>query len=231
MPNIAVGKCSRIYTSVVETLPLRCLSLSREFIVPIFPSTLPSNPSFQAWPGPHVIIVAQLQQSAPATATALLLGALLCEPQPVAFYTAVARCRSQAAIKLQLCQLVVPIVFSAPRLPHLSTFNPRAPCKLPRPTPTSRACHCALGRSFHIVIVPPLSSRACAHSTPVHSSSPARPHKAMEHFDTSTMSYMPMPIPLQTVTGPDQQMAMPMVPMDQYEQRSHTAFDAETFIG
>jgi hypothetical protein len=53
----------------------------------------------------------------------------------------------------------------------------------------------------------------------------------MEHFDTSTMSYMPMPMPHQTVTGPDQQMAMPMVPMDQYDQRSHTAFDAETFIG
>jgi hypothetical protein len=55
----------------------------------------------------------------------------------------------------------------------------------------------------------------------------------MEHFDTSTMSYMPMPMPIphQTVTGPDQQMAMPMVPMDQYDQRSHTAFDAETFIG
>jgi len=51
----------------------------------------------------------------------------------------------------------------------------------------------------------------------------------MEHFDTSTMSYMPIPLPLQTVTGPDQQIAMPMVPMDQYDQRS--TFDAETFIG
>ena len=51
----------------------------------------------------------------------------------------------------------------------------------------------------------------------------------MEHFDTTTMSYMPMPIPLQTVTGPDQQMAMPLVPVDQYDQRS--TFDAETFIG
>ncbi|EFQ89236.1 hypothetical protein CFE70_009681 [Pyrenophora teres f. teres 0-1] len=43
------------------------------------------------------------------------------------------------------------------------------------------------------------------------------------------MSYMPMPLPLQTVTGPDQQIAMPMVPMDQYDQPS--TFDAETFIG
>ncbi|KAF1947919.1 acid phosphatase [Clathrospora elynae] len=51
----------------------------------------------------------------------------------------------------------------------------------------------------------------------------------MEHFDTSTMSYMPLPLPLQTVTGPDQQMAMPMVPMDPYDQRS--AYDAETFVG
>lgn len=51
----------------------------------------------------------------------------------------------------------------------------------------------------------------------------------MEHFDTTTMSYMPMAIPMQTVTGPDQQLAMPMVPVDQYDQRS--AFDAETFIG
>lgn len=45
----------------------------------------------------------------------------------------------------------------------------------------------------------------------------------MEHFNTNTMSY----IPLQTVTGPDQQMAMP-IPL-QYDQRSN--FDAETFIG
>ncbi|USP73710.1 hypothetical protein yc1106_00984 [Curvularia clavata] len=51
----------------------------------------------------------------------------------------------------------------------------------------------------------------------------------MEHFDTTTMSYMPMAIPMQTVTGPDQQLAMPLVPVDQYDQRS--AFDAETFIG
>jgi hypothetical protein len=45
----------------------------------------------------------------------------------------------------------------------------------------------------------------------------------MEHFNTNTMSY----IPLQTVTGPDQHMAMPIPP--QYDQRSN--FDAETFIG
>jgi hypothetical protein len=45
----------------------------------------------------------------------------------------------------------------------------------------------------------------------------------MEHFNTNTMSY----IPLQTVTGPDQHMSMP-VPL-QYDQRSN--FDAETFIG
>lgn len=51
----------------------------------------------------------------------------------------------------------------------------------------------------------------------------------MEHFNTLTMSYMPTPMPLQTVTGPDQQMAMPLVPMDHYDQRS--TFDAETFVG
>lgn len=51
----------------------------------------------------------------------------------------------------------------------------------------------------------------------------------MEHFDTLTMSYMSTPMPLQTVTGPDQQLAMPMVPMEHYDQRS--AFDAETFVG
>jgi hypothetical protein len=40
---------------------------------------------------------------------------------------------------------------------------------------------------------------------------------------------MPMPMPHQTVTGPDQQMQMPMVPVNHYDQRS--TYDAETFIG
>lgn len=51
----------------------------------------------------------------------------------------------------------------------------------------------------------------------------------MEGFDTITMSYLPTPIPLQTVPGPDQQLAMSMVPMDHYDQRS--VYDAETFAG
>ena len=46
----------------------------------------------------------------------------------------------------------------------------------------------------------------------------------MEHFNTNTMSY----IPLQAVTGPDQHLSMPVPPL-QYDQRSN--FDAETFIG
>ncbi|KAH7077979.1 hypothetical protein BKA63DRAFT_410586 [Paraphoma chrysanthemicola] len=54
----------------------------------------------------------------------------------------------------------------------------------------------------------------------------------MEGFDTITMSWatpMPMQTPMQTVTGPEGHMQMPMVSIDQYDQRS--AFDAETFAG
>ncbi|CAO2647747.1 Nn.00g086690.m01.CDS01 [Neocucurbitaria sp. VM-36] len=43
------------------------------------------------------------------------------------------------------------------------------------------------------------------------------------------MSYLATPMPLQTVTGPDQQLALPIVPMDQYDQRS--TYDADTFAG
>ncbi|KAJ4377659.1 hypothetical protein N0V83_000487 [Neocucurbitaria cava] len=43
------------------------------------------------------------------------------------------------------------------------------------------------------------------------------------------MSYLATPMPLQTVTGPDQQLALPMVPMDQYDQRS--TYEADTFAG
>ena len=50
----------------------------------------------------------------------------------------------------------------------------------------------------------------------------------MDGFDTITMSWA-TPMPMQTVTGPEGQMQMPMVPMDQYDQRS--TFDAETFVG
>lgn len=56
---------------------------------------------------------------------------------------------------------------------------------------------------------------------PIHTS-------AMEGFDTTTMSYLAAPMMMQNVPGPDQQhMAMPMAPMDQYDQRS--VFDNETF--
>ena len=47
----------------------------------------------------------------------------------------------------------------------------------------------------------------------------------MEGFDTISMSWAN---PIQTVTGPEGQLQMPMVPME-YDQRS--AFDAETFAG
>jgi hypothetical protein len=47
----------------------------------------------------------------------------------------------------------------------------------------------------------------------------------MEGFDTITMSWA-TPMPMQTVTGPEGHMSMPM---DPYDQRS--AFDAETFAG
>jgi hypothetical protein len=53
----------------------------------------------------------------------------------------------------------------------------------------------------------------------------------MEGFDTTTMSYLATPMLMQNVHGPEQQqqqhMAMPMNPMDQYDQRS--VFDNETF--
>jgi hypothetical protein len=50
----------------------------------------------------------------------------------------------------------------------------------------------------------------------------------MEGFDTITMSYLAAPMSLQNVTGPDQ-MAGPIMPMDQFDQRSN--YDAETFAG
>ena len=51
----------------------------------------------------------------------------------------------------------------------------------------------------------------------------------MDGFDTITMSWANPAMPMQTVTGPEGQMGMPMVQMDQYDQRS--TFDAETFAG
>jgi len=52
----------------------------------------------------------------------------------------------------------------------------------------------------------------------------------MEHFDTLTMSYMSTPMPLQSGTGPDQQLALPMVPLEHYNDQRST-YDAETFAG
>ncbi|KAH9872028.1 hypothetical protein J1614_006288, partial [Plenodomus biglobosus] len=75
----------------------------------------------------------------------------------------------------------------------------------------------------------PTTARTCANSTATLPPAVC-PSPAMEHFDTLTMSYMSTPMPLQSVPGPDQQIAMPMVPMDHYDQRS--AYDAaETFAG
>lgn len=52
----------------------------------------------------------------------------------------------------------------------------------------------------------------------------------MEGFDTTTMSYLATPMLMQNVPGhTDQHMAMPMAPLDQYDQRS--VFDNETFAG
>lgn len=51
----------------------------------------------------------------------------------------------------------------------------------------------------------------------------------MEGFDTTTMSYLATPMLMQNVAGPDHHMAMPMAPLDQYDQRS--VFDNETFAG
>jgi hypothetical protein len=51
----------------------------------------------------------------------------------------------------------------------------------------------------------------------------------MEGFDTTTMSYLATPMLMQNVAGPDQHMAMPMAPLDQYDERS--VFGAETFAG
>ncbi|KAJ4305215.1 hypothetical protein N0V90_000746 [Kalmusia sp. IMI 367209] len=51
---------------------------------------------------------------------------------------------------------------------------------------------------------------------------------AMDNFDTITMNYLAAPMSLQNVTGPDQ-LGMPMLPMDQLDQRSN--YDAETFVG
>ncbi|KAF2473256.1 acid phosphatase [Lindgomyces ingoldianus] len=51
----------------------------------------------------------------------------------------------------------------------------------------------------------------------------------MEGFDTITMSYLATPMSLQNVTAADQQLSVPMLPLDSLDQRSN--YDAETFAG
>lgn len=51
----------------------------------------------------------------------------------------------------------------------------------------------------------------------------------MEGFDPISMSYLAGPMSLQGVTAPDHQLAVPMMQMDQFDQRSN--YDAETFVG
>ncbi|KAF2262622.1 acid phosphatase [Lojkania enalia] len=51
----------------------------------------------------------------------------------------------------------------------------------------------------------------------------------MEGFDTISMSYLAGPMSLQNVTAPDQQLSVPMMPLDPLDQRSN--YDAETFAG
>ncbi|KAF1999991.1 p53-like transcription factor [Amniculicola lignicola CBS 123094] len=50
--------------------------------------------------------------------------------------------------------------------------------------------------------------------------------ETMEGFDTITMSYLAPPMSLQNVTASDQQLSVPMMPMD-----SRSNYDAETFAG
>lgn len=51
----------------------------------------------------------------------------------------------------------------------------------------------------------------------------------MEGFDPSTMSYLADPMSLQDVTGPDQKLAVPMLALDQLDQRS--TYGVDTFAG
>ncbi|KAF2280196.1 p53-like transcription factor [Westerdykella ornata] len=51
----------------------------------------------------------------------------------------------------------------------------------------------------------------------------------MEGFDPISVSYLAGPMSLHSVTAPDPQLAVPMMQMDQFDQRSN--YDAETFVG
>lgn len=52
----------------------------------------------------------------------------------------------------------------------------------------------------------------------------------MEGFDTITMSYLAgPPMSLHHVTGPDQQLSVPMMPLDSLDQRSN--YEPDTFAG
>ncbi|KAF2204621.1 p53-like transcription factor [Delitschia confertaspora ATCC 74209] len=51
----------------------------------------------------------------------------------------------------------------------------------------------------------------------------------MDGFDTITMSYLATPMSLHNVTAPDQQLPVPLLPLDGLDQRSN--YDAETFAG
>jgi len=55
-------------------------------------------------------------------------------------------------------------------------------------------------------------------------------HPAMEGFDTITMSYLAAtPMSLQNVTAADQQLSVPLLPLDTLDH--HSNYDAETFAG
>jgi hypothetical protein len=52
----------------------------------------------------------------------------------------------------------------------------------------------------------------------------------MEGFDTITMSYLAAtPMSLQNVTTADQQLSVPLLPLDTLDH--HSNYDAETFAG
>jgi hypothetical protein len=91
----------------------------------------------------------------------------------------------------------------------------------PHPHPTTSA---------YTVARAPLSCRANAPFIRRAAPHPALNARcAMDGFDTITMSWARPQLPMQTVTGPEGHMTMPMAPMDPYDRRS--AFDVETFAG
>jgi hypothetical protein len=98
---------------------------------------------------------------------------------------------------------------------------PPPPPSTPTPTPARRP-PAVTG------VLPHGRAHAPTRHRPAHHREPFT-HAAMDGFDTITMSWAHPAVPMQTVTGPEGHMSMPIVPMDPYDQRS--TFDAETYAG